>query len=536
MGQKVNPIGLRLGVHRKWNSNWSFDFNNYSKFIYINFDIEKFFKGFLHYYPKKTLLMKCQIVKLPSNKLYIFVFFYKFRLKKKRKKKSFRNKNLNLDFTINEASIDKYYKKQLNNSFINNNFDFNQILIKNKQEIKSIDKLISFYKNKSINNLQNIINDLNNLIILKNTNKFNLNKFYEKNYTKLILRKKLLNNDLNILSNYYNLLILINKVNILNEKCINDNSENKNIFNKIRLLNYKINKLTKKIDILLKNNLNNENYLYYNALFYQLLKFKIRNKHYFLNMFIKKVENNNSIINKNNFKNFIYKKKYFSHVKIKNKLELNNNSFYQKLKIIKKFISKFTNLKVSIFFINSLSFAQFYYYLKQDNDKLKKNFNNIRNIEKQMVNRYRYDAIYVNDLVNIAFISILFKNPQFLVEFIAFQFKQLPKNKKQMKLIQLIIQVVQTFVTEREEVIGLKLKFKGRINKRKRARTIIVNQGTMTLQSDSTRVEYGYAQGYTKSGLIGIKLWIFYDKVFKKQFKKNFLQYLEYSKEKAKIN
>jgi ribosomal protein S3 len=123
-----------------------------------------------------------------------------------------------------------------------------------------------------------------------------------------------------------------------------------------------------------------------------------------------------------------------------------------------------------------------------------------------MVNRYRYDAIYVNDLVNIAFISILFKNPQFLVEFIAFQFKQLPKNKKQMKLIQLIIQVVQTFVTEREEVIGLKLKFKGRINKRKRARTIIVNQGTMTLQSDSTRVEYGYAQGYTKSGLIGIKL------------------------------
>jgi ribosomal protein S3 len=58
----------------------------------------------------------------------------------------------------------------------------------------------------------------------------------------------------------------------------------------------------------------------------------------------------------------------------------------------------------------------------------------------------------------------------------------------------------------------------------------------MTLQSDSTRVEYGYAQGYTKSGLIGIKLWIFYDKVFKKQFKKNFLQYLEYSKEKVKIN
>jgi ribosomal protein S3 len=75
MGQKVNPIGLRLSIHRKWNSNWFFDLTNYSKFIYITFNIEKFFKGFLYYYPIKTLLVNCQIIKLATNQLYDFVFF-----------------------------------------------------------------------------------------------------------------------------------------------------------------------------------------------------------------------------------------------------------------------------------------------------------------------------------------------------------------------------------------------------------------------------------------------------------------------------
>ena len=84
MGQKVHPIGLRLGIHRKWKSSWYFDSNNYTKFLHMNLDIEKFFKGLLYYYPIKTLLMNCQIIKLPSNHLYIFIFFYRLRRKKKK--------------------------------------------------------------------------------------------------------------------------------------------------------------------------------------------------------------------------------------------------------------------------------------------------------------------------------------------------------------------------------------------------------------------------------------------------------------------
>ena len=46
------------------------------------------------------------------------------------------------------------------------------------------------------------------------------------------------------------------------------------------------------------------------------------------------------------------------------------------------------------------------------------------NIEKQIINRYKYNAIYVKDLVNITFISVLFKNMDFLSKFLGFQFKE----------------------------------------------------------------------------------------------------------------
>jgi len=85
MGHKAHPIGLRLGVHRKWKSNWFFESKNYTKFLQLNMYIENFIKGFLFFYKmKKTLVLQTQIVKLPGNILFIFVFYYRFRKKWKR--------------------------------------------------------------------------------------------------------------------------------------------------------------------------------------------------------------------------------------------------------------------------------------------------------------------------------------------------------------------------------------------------------------------------------------------------------------------
>lgn len=44
MGQKVNPIGFRLGINKDWNSKW-FAGKEYSKFVIEDFNIRKFLKN-----------------------------------------------------------------------------------------------------------------------------------------------------------------------------------------------------------------------------------------------------------------------------------------------------------------------------------------------------------------------------------------------------------------------------------------------------------------------------------------------------------
>ena len=44
MGQKVNPIGLRLGINRTWDSRWYADAKDYSKFLYQDMQIRALLK------------------------------------------------------------------------------------------------------------------------------------------------------------------------------------------------------------------------------------------------------------------------------------------------------------------------------------------------------------------------------------------------------------------------------------------------------------------------------------------------------------
>ncbi len=47
MGQKVNPIGFRLGINKEWDSKW-FSNKEYSCFVYEDYCIRKFLKKKLH--------------------------------------------------------------------------------------------------------------------------------------------------------------------------------------------------------------------------------------------------------------------------------------------------------------------------------------------------------------------------------------------------------------------------------------------------------------------------------------------------------
>jgi hypothetical protein len=87
MGKKVHPIGLHVGLYRKWKSNWFLDKNNYTNFLHLNFEINKYFAGILRNYPIKTFFSHCVIAKYSLEKIYIFIFFYRLRQKKTNEKR-----------------------------------------------------------------------------------------------------------------------------------------------------------------------------------------------------------------------------------------------------------------------------------------------------------------------------------------------------------------------------------------------------------------------------------------------------------------
>lgn len=44
MGQKVNPVGIRLGITRKWDSTWYASTKNFGSFVYTDFLVRKLLK------------------------------------------------------------------------------------------------------------------------------------------------------------------------------------------------------------------------------------------------------------------------------------------------------------------------------------------------------------------------------------------------------------------------------------------------------------------------------------------------------------
>jgi hypothetical protein len=82
-----------------------------------------------------------------------------------------------------------------------------------------------------------------------------------------------------------------------------------------------------------------------------------------------------------------------------------------------------------------------------------------------MINRYKYVAIYIKDLIRISFISLYMKNPTFLAKFVAFQLSKLPRNRKETKFIRFTTKVIKIFTAQRKEMLGMRIKFKGRVNR-----------------------------------------------------------------------
>lgn len=196
----------------------------------------------------------------------------------------------------------------------------------------------------------------------------------------------------------------------------------------------------------------------------------------------------------------------------------------------KAILSSWINRPVDLFFINALSLTKFAF----KNERAQSPNNNpnvfLSVLDRDFINKYKYIGIYIKDLVRVAFISVFFKKPSFLAKFMAFQLAKLPRNRKETNFVRFLIKVIKTFAAERKEILGLRIRFKGRVNRWRRTKFILGNRGTLPLQTISERIEQGTAQAVNKKGAVGIRIWLRYKQTFSFVLQDHILKYINYSK------
>lgn len=307
-----------------------------------------------------------------------------------------------------------------------------------------------------------------------------------------------------------------------------------------------------------------------------LLSFNKPKKNYYIHTKFKKkinliwIENKNSIVkckklyrkidqaNKNEFiSKSVFKKKLIFFQASKpyyDKATDSNRTITNRFKIKRRsqLISFLTGFSISFFRINSLAHTRFAFdsnikkvfysekiskrfkiAIKNSVIKKKKSYKkktkNSRHflikIKKERQFRYKYVGIYIHDLIRISFRALYSKYAQLLINFFAFSLSKLPRNRKETKFIRFLIKLVKVFSTQRQEIIGVRLRFQGRINRWRRTKHIVGQKGILPLHSYSTHLSYGIAQAITRKGAFGRRLWIAYDTIFFKVYKKTLFSF-----------
>jgi hypothetical protein len=203
----------------------------------------------------------------------------------------------------------------------------------------------------------------------------------------------------------------------------------------------------------------------------------------------------------------------------------------------KELISLFFGFPINLYYINALALTRFEYHhhIKMHKkyavlNKKKSSELFIFKLEREFLKKYKFIANYLQDFARIGFLSLYTKNLSFLMKFIAFQIAKLQKNRKETKLIRFIIKALKIFSAQRREILGLKVQFKGRVNRWRRTKIITGTRGYIPFYSYKTRLEYATATSITRKGALGIRFWLYYTLIYNKELEYSLLRYLYYTK------
>lgn len=303
-----------------------------------------------------------------------------------------------------------------------------------------------------------------------------------------------------------------------------------------------------------------------NKFSYIIIKKLIKNKYY-----SKKLKNSTYFNYKIPYKTFTYKKikkiainENYNYIPIKQKHKINNSinykkSFYYKLystnyeesfiygsntNQIKNRIALLTNSNFMLYKVNALSLTRFVFEIDRKNElkknellpKKKTSAKFLEQLQKKLESRYRYVAKYIKDFVRITFFCLFLKKAIFLANFYAFILTKLPRKRKETKLIYFLIMALKIFSTHRPEIIGVRFKVKGRLNRWRRTKSISGQKGYINLYSYNSRIEFGIAQAITRKGTQGISIWLCYTDNFNLVIKKAIFDYIQLNAKKKNVS
>nr|WOC90954.1 ribosomal protein S3 [Utricularia arenaria] len=128
-----------------------------------------------------------------------------------------------------------------------------------------------------------------------------------------------------------------------------------------------------------------------------------------------------------------------------------------------------------------------------------------RGIEELQINLEK-EFNYVNRKINISITRIAkpYGNPTILAEFIAGQLKNRVSFRKAIK------KAIE--LTEQAETKGIQIQIAGRIDGKEIARVEWIREGRVPLQTIRAKIDYCSYTVRTIYGVLGIKIWIFFDK------------------------
>lgn len=212
--------------------------------------------------------------------------------------------------------------------------------------------------------------------------------------------------------------------------------------------------------------------------------------------------------------NFIYKrmkilkkiKNTLSYTKFQTKQISRLNNFGE---ILLESLSIYTKRKVNIVLTFQNLNANLHSQLK------KKKAENLKSILLQLKKFVK--NVFFKEAVNVLFLVVTKRrSAKLLSDFISNQIKlnqlrtdQSRVSKKDNYFIGFLKQALEVFVkSEVSNIKGIKLMIKGRINGAARARSIIIQFGSLPLQSFDAKIDYSQSTAFTPNGTFGVKVWV----------------------------